>query len=205
MTGYELVVLSADLDIEGVMRTLLGSRAPALGIRAPRARYVRHPQKDPGCFTRPEAVLGSPSLAERALVVFDKAFGGSPDADPSRMASIAEDRLRAIWGDRARAVVIAPEVEVWLWAGHHTAQALQWHEGYPDLRRWLSSQNLWAEGAMKPSDPKEAFRRVLARRSPGPSHGIFQEVALRASVDSCVDESFDRLRRILRSWFPLES
>lgn len=202
MSLVDLAVLSADLDIEQVVRTLLTSRSPALGISAPsKVVYLRHPNKDPGCFGNPGAVLGARNMARRALVLFDTAFGGAPEMSAHEMATEVERKLAGIWGTDAKAVAISPEIEAWLWAGHHTAEALRWSDGYADLRRWLEGQGLWDENAPKPSDPKEAIARVIRRTAPGPSRGLFEYVAAKASIDACIDPSFQRLRSILREWF----
>jgi len=203
VSGYDLVVLCADLDIEQVVKTLLTTRSRALGISSPiSVRYHRHPMKDPGCYSSPSAVLGARSMGRRALVLFDTAFDGAPSDPPEAMSTDVERRLGAVWGDAVRAVAIFPEIEAWLWTGYHTAEALRWPKGYADLRRWLQDQRLWDEGAPKPRDPKEALVRVVRQTSPGPSRGLFEYVASRASVDACVDQSFSRLRAILREWFP---
>lgn len=203
MSSIELAVLCADLNIEQVVRTLLTSRSRALGISAPtRVRHLRHPNKDPGCFGSPGAVLGARNMARRALVLFDTAFGGAPQMSADEMSAEVERKLSAIWGTEAKAVAIAPEIEAWLWAGHHTAEALRWTGGYADLRRWLVEEELWDKDAPKPRDPKEAIARVVRRTAPGPSRGLFEHVAAKASVEACIDPSFLRLRSILREWFP---
>jgi len=189
VSAFDLVVLAADLDIQQVLQTLLERRTDALGIRRPTVWHLKHPGKDSGCYGRPDDVLGSSSIAERALVVFDTAFGGARDQNPDEMAAHAERRLAPIWGDRAHAVAIHPEVEAWLWDGHHVVDALGWQGDYAALRSWLAGQGLWETAAAKPTDPKEALDRVIKRTSPGVRRGIFEHVAARASVKQCTDAS----------------
>ena len=65
---------------------------------------------------------------------------------------------KADWQGRARAVVIDPETEIWLWSDSpHVAAVLGWGSEKGDLRAWLNERGLLAAGAMKPTRPKEAL------------------------------------------------
>jgi hypothetical protein len=204
----DLYVLVADLDQEQAIRALIEHRAASLGIRSGRSEVKKHPQHDGGCFRQaPDLLRTMQSQAAHALVVFDREGSGAEDKAASEIEAHLERRLDASgWNGRARAVVIDPETEIWLWSDSpHVATALGWTAGEADLRQWLTAQGFLLAGAVKPARPKEAMLAVLRETRVKPSAAIFAEAARKVGLDRCQDRSFLRLRDLLRAWFPRET
>jgi hypothetical protein len=200
----DLVLLSADVDIEASLDAIL-QRHQSLGIRPVEVELLRHPGHDPGVFTSAQDVLRPyAESSTHALAVLDCAWDGNPcdsalDVEEHVRAALAPD-----WGDRAAAIAIDPEVEMWVWStSPHVARSLQWHGDTTSLRSWLEGRNLWAPGDPKPSDPKEAFEEACREaRSPATS-AMFRQILSEVSLVSCVDPAFLRLKAQLVAWFPM--
>ena len=112
----DLVVLVADKNIEAVMVGLLG-RPQSLGIRAISFDVFVHPRRDPGCLTGADDFLRPFSSAYHyALVLFDHEGCGRELISPEALAGEVKARVEGVgWADRAEAVVLAPELEIWAW------------------------------------------------------------------------------------------
>lgn len=199
-----LFVLVADLDMENALHALL-TRSTSLGIHDITFDIERHPGRDAGC--RAHAVehlrpfLGS---YDRALVVFDR-YGSGSDDPRDCIGKALDGKLRANgWPDqRAKVIVIEPELEAWLWAGSPVlSQALGWGSAYGDLRRWLVSRGLWSPDSPKPEDPKKAMRAAMRHRRTPWSSRLFAGLGQSMSFSRCRDPAFTELRDTLRAWFP---
>jgi hypothetical protein len=198
-----LAVVVADKHIEQAVRGLL-SRPEALAISPVEVEVAVHPNRDPGCFHTGHEILSAyRGSCSHALVVFDRAWEGSPPGSALDLEHEVNERLRTKWGDRSRCIVIDPEVEIWVWsASPHVARELGWADLAPGLREWLIEQDLWPANAPKPPDPKRAFDRTLRHVRQPRSSAIFRRLAERVSLTSCQDASFKRLVAALRAWFP---
>lgn len=173
----DLVVLAADADIEWSIRGLFG-RPTALGIRSIDFEVIRSPHRDPGCWRDAPGLLQPfADTSMHALVVFHHAWDGVPDPDPDRVARMVEQRLARDWNDRARCIVIAPEVEVWVWSDSPHVEEILWWRRLPSLRSWLEAEGLWPKLAAKPPDPKQAFRRVTRRTGRRATASVFRALA----------------------------
>lgn len=204
MERPELVILVADLDIEQAVKGLLG-RFPALRIRPVRYQIVRDTLAghDGGTFKRADPLLESFSAdpACHALVLFDRAWDGAPSKDAKRLAADVEQRLAPTWGDRARCIVLDPEIEVWVFSDSpHVDRTLGFSEG--QLRSWLRDEGQWPIGQPKPSDPKTAMRQALRKSGIKPSAALFHELASKVGLERCIDPSFRSFVETLRNWFP---
>ena len=183
----------------------LFSRPESLGIRAIEFRLETHPRRDPGCFHEgAEFLRGQHSEAEHAIVVLDHDWAGVPADSASLLETLLEDRLDQVgiegW---ARAVVIEPELEAWVFSGSvHVAQALGWTDRSPALRVALASQNLWPDDCPKPLDPKAAMEWALRQVRVPRSSSIYRELASKVSTTNCTDRAFVRFRDLLQDWFP---
>ncbi|MBW7905714.1 MAG: hypothetical protein LC135_00595 [Phycisphaerae bacterium] len=198
----DLIALVADKNIEAALRALL-RRNRALGTRRIQAEIYVHPGRDPGCLRRAHDFLFAQSSSfQHALVLLDRQGCGSEDGAPALEAEI-ENRLRSGWTDRARAIVIDPELEIWVWSDSpHVDEVLGWAGRLPGLRDWLVDERLLAKGALKPTDPKAAMDRALwAARIPR-SSAIYARLAETVSFQRCQDRAFLRLRQTLANWFP---
>ena len=158
----DLAVIVPDKDTEQTFEALLG-RHQSLRIRPIRHQVSVHPHKDPGCYKTGDQLAGVFAReAAHALVVFDQAWEGAPCDDPTRLEADVEARLRPLWDDRARCVVIDPELEAWVWSDSpHVTDVLGWRGRDPGLRAWLEGEGLWPPDHPKPPDPEAAFRRAV--------------------------------------------
>jgi hypothetical protein len=202
----DLVVLTADKSIEHAIRGLL-SRPASLGIQPilPRTDIFVHPQRDPGCFQRSEEFL-RPLAANysHALVVFDRVGSGQELLSQEEISGRVRARLAISgWNDRGDAVVLDPELEVWVFApSPHVERCLGWPARGPCLRDWLEERGMWASDQAKPADPKAALE--LARRhirKPW-SSAFFGQLAERVGIQGCVDPALTKFRITLQEWFP---
>lgn len=208
MTGrtalVDLLVLAADNQIKASIETLLEVRGDDLGIRKMRFSVVRHPRADPGCRADSVSVVRRYiRQAERLLVVFDHDGCGSSDR-PEEIERRVEAELAANgWRGRSKVIVIAPELEAWVWGRSEGAlRALGWNGGFPALRNWLAERDRWPPTESKPPDPKEAAELVLSRRDRGLDSRFFKRLAATADFADCRDRAFGELRSTLCAWYP---
>ncbi len=205
--AVDLVVLVADKDLEEAVKALL-ARIDDLELRPFLFEVRRHPNRDGGCRTGAANFL-RPFLQryERSLVLFDRDGCGSTLAREEIQDNVETDLSRNGWADRTKAIVIDPELEVWVWGDLvQTSGILGWGQDVANLRRHLNSRGLWEPCDRKPSDPKGAMRTAMECAAPGRrrkrSARIFHEIADSAAVDHCHDPAFNELKRTLQAWFP---
>ena len=116
MTARDLVVLVADKDMQHALKGLL-SRPQAMGTRPIAHDIYVHPLHDPAC-ARPEGVQFLSRFAaqyDHGLLLFDHEGSGC-EATPAEELQNEIDRRLALsaWGERARAIVLDPELEAWV-------------------------------------------------------------------------------------------
>jgi hypothetical protein len=200
----DLYVLVADLDQQQTLEALLEHRTRSLGIKPPRFEVTKHPQHDGGCFKNSPALLQTlQGQAAYAIVVLDREGSGVDDRSAEEIEADLDDRLaQSGWGDRARAIVVDPEIEAWIWTqSPHVDVVLGWAGRSPGLREWLAQEGFLQAGQNKPPRPKEAFRAALRESRLKHSGALFSQLARRVSLEHCGDRSFLRLRDTLRTWF----
>ena len=200
----DLYVLVADQDMAETLKAVL-DRPESLGIRPVQYEVARHVLHDAGCRSDASRRL-RPYLSQyrKAMVIFDKDGCGREDDSRERIQKgVEQDLTRNGWaGDRAKAVVIEPELEAWVWSGSPcVARVLAWPHGYDDLRRWLVDRGLWLEGSAKPSDPKAAMKAVLRQTNKPHSAALFGELAKRTTWRGCQCPAFAELKSTLKRWF----
>ena len=101
-------------------------------------------------------------------------------------------------------IVIAPELENWVWAGSpRVARELGW-SSEEELRGWLAARGYWSSDARKPDDPKAAYQAALRENRLAASASRFRRLAESVSFRHCEDTAFQRLLSLLRTWFPRE-
>jgi len=199
----DLVCVVADKNMEATVSVLF-DRPEALGIRQIEWEVLVHPHRDPGCFHEAHALLaGYRDRAKQALVVLDAAWEGAPAQTGKELERLLEDDLRTRGlEDWARAVVIDPELEVWVFSDSpHVATTLGWQDAPGSFRAQLEARSLWEPGAAKPSDPKRAMEWALGQARRPRSSAIYRELAGKVSLQGCRDRSFLRLVTLLRGWF----
>jgi hypothetical protein len=176
----DLFVLTADADMLVVFRTILG-RPEALGIQPISFDVDRHANRDSGVFrTGPELLRAIPKDDFRYFVVAFDHDGSGCNTHPDECARTVQNRLDSFtFKDRSAVVVIAPELEEWLWQDP-------------------SAIANGVEADMIP-DPKERLREVFKRK---PLPRDFEQIASRANLQAWESSpSFRILKTTLQNWF----
>ena len=201
----DLVALVADKDMEHTMRGLL-SRSKALRIHDIQVDIFVHPQHDPACARNGVMFLSRwPAQYRHALLMFDFEGCGLERRHSREEIQKRLDRDFAAtdWDDRARTIVLQPELETWIWNDSpHVDEVVGWKGRNPTLRRWLLERNFLNEGQNKPLRPKEAFLAALRETRKPKSANLFLQIAERVTLSRCRDDSFLKLVDLLRQWFP---
>lgn len=201
---YDLVVLAADRDMEATLEGLL-NRRHALEIKAIRYNVFRHPEHDAGCRTQGVNFLRNFSRNHQyALLCFDLDGSGEDDANPEELERNLELELsRNGWDDRAKAIVINPELEIWIWSGSSQVDNIcGWGGRIPSMRDWLVEEKYLNSRNAKPDRPKEAFRHTLREVRKQPSSSLFKKMAEKVSFKSCTDRAFKKFISTIQEWFP---
>ncbi len=199
----DLVALVADKNMEAAIASLL-ERPQALGIHPITFDIFVHPRRDPGCLTGADDFLRPFSGAyQHALVLFDHEGCGHEQSSPEVLADGVRARLEGVgWHDRAEAVVLAPELEIWAWTGSpHVARCLGWADRTPTLCEWLEITGCWQPEEAKPSQPKAAFEASLREVHKPRSSAIYGDLARSVSLKGHTEPAFLRLTRTLQKWF----
>ncbi len=202
----DLVIIVADKDLEYTLKGLL-SRPDALGGRAIEADIYPHPQHDPACALRGVEFTSHFSQQYRhGLLMFDYEGSGKEEmASLALQESLNEAFARSAWGERAKAIVLSPELEVWIWSDSpHVDEVAGWKGREPGLRRWLVEQNYLQEGEVKPMRPKEAFEAALREAQKPRSASLYLQIAEKVSLRRCTDTAFLEFKGVLNKWFPTE-
>ena len=200
----DLVVLAADKDLEHALKGLF-ARPEALDIRPIHVDILVHPQHDPACARRGVAFLSNLSgRYHHGLLMFDHEGSGR---EQERVEEIREsldaDFAGSAWGDRAKAIVLSPELEVWIWSDSpHVAAVTGWTGRQAPLRDWLEEHDWLRPNEVKPKRPKEAFQAALRAARRPRSASLYRQIAERVSLRHCTDRSFLEFREVLRRWFP---
>lgn len=202
-------MLTADPSMRAAMRVLLCERQPSLGIHRIECTIERHTKGDPGC--RVGAADRLRAYAQDhcyALVMFDLDGSGREHEHRLTLQAGVERQLGANgWPGRAKAIVIDPELEAWMWTtSPHTASVLGWgNEGNAELRDWLQGRDLWPKDATKPPDPKDAMETAMKEKNKRPTSDVFAKLASKVGIGRCEDAAFIELRETLQTWFPAEA
>lgn len=199
----DLVVLAADKNMEFILRAGF-DRPEALGIRLIDARIQVHPFSDGGVRTSGSNVLSHLSRQyDHAVMILD--FEGSGATGTAiDLESHLDTQLAPSWQNRAKAIVIEPELESWVWGSDNALkQVLRWREA-TGIRKWLNENGFSFTGEGKPERPKEAFESILRQLKRPRSSALYHRVGTHISLEKCTDPAFRRLRDQLQQWFPRE-
>jgi len=134
----DLVILVADKNMEYAIKGIL-SRPEALSIRQINFYLFVHPQNDSGCLNDGAHFLRtSLSTHTHALVLFYREGCGRENMTRKQLEERVEAELYRSGWQQAAAVVLDPELEIWVWSGSpHVAEILGWRSLQVDLNRWL--------------------------------------------------------------------
>jgi hypothetical protein len=199
----DLVVLTADKNTQFTLRGGL-SRPQALGIRPVSFDFRVHAGRDGGARSSGAEVLrGERRRFLRALLVFDfEGCGAATGQTAAQVEQHLDAELSLVWGSDAKAIVVDPEIEAWIWG---TDNALHEVLGWPlqqSIRAWLKLGGHALADNGKPARPKEAFEALVPVHQLPRSSSIYESIAGKISLASCQDGAFLRLRQVLQQWFP---
>lgn len=141
----------------------------------------------------------------RAIVMFDlHGCGGEICGREQIEAEVTGCLEKSGWFDRARAIVLDPELEIWVWSDSpEVDRCLGWAGRRPNLRAHLEVEGIWPAGMGKPADPKKAMELSLRKVQKARSSSLYKNLAASVSFQRCVDPSFNRLLETFRAWFPM--
>lgn len=196
----DLVILVPDKNTEYVVRGGL-EREESLGIRALDFEIIVDPGRDGGVRRRGVQILGVQKRQfSHALLMFD--FDGcGADDPPAELERRLDAALSGLWGTHAKAIVIEPEVDVWMWGAEtHVKEVVDWLSPQ-GIRDWLQSRGFRFSDQGKPERPKEALEAVFRQAQMPRSSAHYQALARRLSLVRCHDAAFLRLRAALAGWF----
>jgi hypothetical protein len=203
MGPADLVVLVADASMKAAIEGLL-SRPADLGILQFSHQVIVHPNRDPGCRLQGHELLRTMQRTFRfALLMFDLDGSGAVGLDRAEVEAEAESKLFASgWKDRSAVIVIAPELEIWVWADSPWVdRVLGWQGRQPALRPWLMSEGMAFNEMGKPADPKAAMEKALRLARKPRSSSLYRELAENVNIERCLDPAFLKLKATLRNWF----
>jgi hypothetical protein len=201
----DLIVLVADSNMQAAVSGLL-SRGQALGIRPVDVEIPKHPQRDSGCCRGGVEFLSPFTNQFRyALVMFDREGCGQDEQAPGDIEGRIEERLsHSGWNDRASAIVLDPELEVWVWsASPHVEQCLGWRDQTVCLKEWLATQGYLSGDRLKPVRPKKAMEATLHYSRTPRSSAIYRHLAETVSLRGCTDRAFLKFTSVMQRWFAL--
>jgi len=199
----DLVVLVADVQQEKTLETLLGERQPSLGMREITFDIFRHPRHDAGVYHEAADFLATyqPPQYAHALIVLDQAWNGAPEDAASMRQAIGQGLQARGWATEAyEVIVMEPELECWVWASSPVVPDVL-RTTWDDIRALARQHAYWADGEMKPSQPKELLEAILRQQRRPRSSAIFQDLARRVGLAQCQDPAFTLLRETLALWF----
>lgn len=203
---YDLVILVADKNMEFAVKGIL-DRSKAIKIREVTPLFHVHPENDPGCLLRGHLFLSLfVNQYAHALILLDREGCGKDSSTREALEAEIEMQLAQCgWGNRAAAIVIDPELEMWVWSdSSHVNSVLGWEGKSPTLRDTLKNKGYLSEGKVKPERPKEAMEYALRTARKPRSSSLYFQIARKVSLERCLDPSFVKLKRILQDWFPIE-
>jgi hypothetical protein len=203
----DLIVLTSCKNSEHAIKGIL-SRQESLGIRNLTYDIHINVKRDPGCLLISHHILRLYlNSYSYALVLFDHEGCGKEKKVSRETLELRVETLLSKngWDTRAAAIVIDPELDIWVWSDSpHVDKILGWRGRQPDLRTWLAQQGFLPILNAKPKRPKEAMEAVLKLTHKARSSSIYKNLAEVVGLQHCNDPAFIKLKTTLRNWFPLD-
>ena len=198
----DLVFLVADKCAHFALKGAL-ARTEALGIAPIEFEFRVHPGRDGGARkSGPDALALERRRFSHALLVLDFEGSGSDSPNAEALEKLLDSKLESLWGNAAKSVVIAPEVDAWVWGSDNAVEEiLEWPSG-KRIRDWLRDEGYAFDSNDKPARPKEAMEAALKVVGKPVSAAVYQQITEKISLRRCTDRAFLRLRDQLRKWFP---
>lgn len=198
----DLVIVVADKNAHFALKGAL-QRPEALHIRPIEYEFRLHPGRDGGARTSgPETLVLERSRFSHGLLMFDLEGSGAEATDPLVLEQELDSRISQYWGQQGKAIVIAPEVDAWVWGADNVLkEVLDWP--LPgSIRDWLGGREFAFCANGKPLRPKEALEALVPIHKQPRSSALYEQITSRVSLARCQDAAFVRLRDRLRTWFP---
>jgi hypothetical protein len=199
----DLIVLVPDKNTQYALQGGL-HRPQAMGIRPLTVEFLMHSGRDGGVRTTgPELLRLERRSFRHAILMFDHEGSGADAQSVAALELELDQRLRKDWGEDAKAIVIQPEVDIWMWGAENVLREVcNWQDG-PGPREWLISNGFVFSEKHKPARPKEALQAVCRQARIPRSSALYEQLAGRLSLERCTDPAYLRLRAQLRAWFSL--
>ena len=137
----DLILLVADKNAEHALKGAL-NRPQAMGIRPISFEILVHPGRDGGARTTGSNLLKTRARHfNHALLIFDFEGSGTARPDGPALEEELDERLKDDWGDAAKAIVIEPELDVWIWGSDNAMEpVIGWNKDGDGLRAWLKAK-----------------------------------------------------------------
>lgn len=200
----DLIILVADKNMEFTIKGLLG-RKESFGIKEVKYDTYVHPERDPGCLLHGHDFFRQyVNQFTHGLIMLDRQGCGKEEKSRLEIETRIEENLsRSGWSDRAAAIVIDPELEIWVWSDSpYVETILGWKDKQHNLKSWLIEKEFLNNGELKPFKPKEAVEKTLSIAKIPRSSSLYFQLAQKVSFENCIDEAFLKLKRKLQEWFP---
>lgn len=197
----DLIILVADKNAQFCLRGAL-SRHQSIGIRPVEFEFRVHPERDGGARKNGTALLAiERNRFANAILMFDFEGCGASHTDAISLEEDLDRELAKEWGAAAKAIVIDPEVDSWVWGSDNSlAGCLDWTDSMP-IRQWIEDQGFKLDSNSKPVRPKEAIESVLRKQQMPRSSALYEKLTSKLSIPRCVDPAAIRLRKWLLSRF----
>lgn len=203
----DLFVLVADKRMQDTLSVVL-KRHASIGMRRIDFDIQRTLGHDSDSYRHSSSFLKfRRNDYQHALTIFDYEGCGAEERKnrmlPLEIEQQLNSELSEVWGDRAKAIAIVPELEKWIWSqSPHFTSSLGW-KGELDVWTWVQQNNFTLDGNGKPDRPKEALKAALLKTRIPMSTSIYKAIAEKVSLKNCQDAAFNRMLNYLRNWFPL--
>ena len=120
----DLALILADKNMDFAMRGILG-RPKAIGIRPVSYEIRQHVNRDGGVRTTgPETLALLRKQFRYRLVMLDWEGSGTKTKNAIALEQELDARLAASWGNRAKAIVIEPELDIWIWGADNALRTI---------------------------------------------------------------------------------
>lgn len=198
----DLILLVADKNMQFALQGGL-SRPESLGIRPISFDFRQHPGRDGGTRSNGAQLLSlEKTRFSHALLVLDYEGSGAGVLSASALETQLDEQLNATWGERAKAIVIAPEVDIWMWGSDNALGDIMNWSHQQSIREWLQATGFQFAADGKPVHPKEALQAVFEACRRPRSSAAYQKIAASISLARCSDPAFLSLKSNLQKWFP---
>ena len=198
----DLVLLVADKNMQFAIQGAL-SRPKALGIRPITFEFRSHPGRDGGVRSTGSLILAAErSRFTHAMMVLDFEGSGTAFSSPTLLEHSLDEQIEHIWQNQGKTIVVAPEIDVWLWGSDNAIRdVFEWPRA-SSIRDFLRGKGFEFTADNKPLRPKEALEAMVPIHRQPRSSALYFAVTYRISLQNCTDRAFISFREQLQKWFP---